>query len=121
MKTHELLITDEIFTGLRQDFNMMMRKTLNTMQSKGSDVGEINLKLKIFLNHELQETGSAIFGSETKKYINPKFEHKVTSVIQMKDEVTGKIEGKYELNLNNGQYYIQEIENPQCSFFDDED
>ena len=121
MKTHELLITDEIFTGLRQDFNMMMRKTLNTMQSKGSDGGEINLKLKISLSHELLELDSSIFGGGTKEYINPKFEHKVTSVIQMKDEVTGKIEGKYELNLNNGQYYIQEIENPQCSFFDDED
>lgn len=44
MKTHELLITDEIFTGLRQDFNMMMRKTLNTMQSKGSDGGENKFK-----------------------------------------------------------------------------
>lgn len=44
MKTHELLITDEIFTGLRQDFNMMMRKTLNTMQSKGSDGRENKFK-----------------------------------------------------------------------------
>lgn len=83
MKTHELLITDDIFSELRQDFNMMMRKTLYTMQSKGNDAGEVNLKLKISLNHELQETGSVVFGKETKEYINPKFEHKVTSVIQI--------------------------------------
>ena len=112
MKIHELLITDDIFSGLRLDFNMMMRKTLHTMQSKGSDSGEVNLKLKISLNHGLQKTG--------KKYINPKFEHKITSVIQMKNEVTGTIEGRYELNSDNGQYYIQEIEDPQCSLFDGE-
>ena len=120
MKTHELLITDDIFSGLRQDFNMMLRKTLHTMQSKGSDVGEVNLKLKIFLSHELQETENIVFGKERKEYINPKFEHKVTSVIQMKGEVAGTIEGKYELTSNNGQYCIQEIENPQVSLFDDD-
>ena len=120
MKTYELLITDDIFSGLRLDFNTMLRRTLHTMQSKGSDTGEVNLKLKIFLSHELQETGSIIFGKEEKEYINPKFEHKVTSVIQMKDEVTGTIEGKYELTSNNGQYCVQEIENPQVSLFDED-
>ena len=120
MKTHELLITDDIFSGLRQDFNMMLRKTLHTMQSKGSDEGEVNLKLKIALRHEIKETETIIFGKETKEYINPKFGHKVTSVIQMKDEVTGEIDGKYELTSNNGQYRIQEVENPQVSLFDDD-
>ena len=77
MKTRELLITDDIFTELRQDFNIMLGRILHAMQSKGSDGGELNLKLKILLSHELLELDSSVFGSETKEYINPKFEHKV--------------------------------------------
>ncbi len=121
MKTRELLITDDIFKDLRQDFNIMLRRILHAMRSKGSDRGEINLKLKIVLSHELSELDSSIFGNGTKEYINPKFEHKVTSTIQMREGLIGKIEGKYKLNSEDGKYYIQEIENPQCSLFDEKD
>ena len=118
MKKYELLITDDIFTGLRTNFNMILRKTLFTMQSKDSDGGEINLKLKIALNHNILEFDNNVFGKEMKEYINPSFEHKITSSIHIKDETSGKICGKYELISENGMYYIQELENPQRSFFD---
>ncbi len=120
MKTYELLITDNIFCELRENFNAVMKKTLFTMQSKGSDSGKINLELKIFLNHDVLELGSGIFGKETREYVNPAFEHKVTSTIQIKDEKTGKIDGKYELVSADGSYFIKEIENPQRSLFDAE-
>jgi len=119
MKTHKLLITDEIFNELRTNFNSVLIKTLHTMRSKGSDSGKVNLELKISLEHGILEYSSFAFGNEKREYTNPVFEHKVTSTIQIKDEVTGKIKGKYELVSEDGSYYVQEIENQQCSFFDD--
>lgn len=120
MKKYELLITDDIFTDLRTSFNTILRNMLFTMQSKGSDSGEINLKLKILLNHNVLEFDNTIFGRDTREYTNPEFEHKITSSIHIKDETSGKIYGKYELLSEDGKYYIQELENPQQSFFDDE-
>lgn len=119
MKTHKLSITESIFEGLRTDFNAILTRTLHTMRSKGSDSAKINMELKISLEHDILEVGSAVFGKETKEYTNPKFEHKITSTIQIKDDVTGKIEGKYELVEEDGLYFVQEIENPQRSLFDD--
>lgn len=121
MKTYRLSITDSIFEGVRANFNAILTRTLHTMRSKGSDNGKINMELKISLEHDILEVGSAVFGKETKEYTNPRFEHKITSTIQIKDEVTGKIEGKYELAEEDGLYFVQEIENPQRSLFDEED
>lgn len=118
MKTYELLVTDDIFCELRENFNAVLKRTLFTMESKGSDSGKINLELKISLSHDVLESGSDIFGKETREYVNPAFEHKVTSTIQIKDEETGKINGKYELVSMDGKYYIKEIENSQRSLFD---
>lgn len=119
MKTHKLLITDDIFYELRANFNSVLTKTLHTMRSKGSDSGKVNLELKISLEHDILEFSSFAFGKKTREYTNPMFEHKVTSTIQIKDEVTGKIKGKYELVSEDGGYCVQEIDNPQCSLFED--
>ena len=89
MKTHKLFITDEIFEEVRKNFNSVLMKTLHTMRSKGSDDGKVNLELKILLEHDTLEFSSFAFGKETREYTNPIFEHKVTSSIQIKDEVTG--------------------------------
>ncbi len=118
MKTHKLLITDEIFEEVRKNFNSVLMKTLHTMRNKGSDNGKVNLELKISFEHDTLEYNGFVFGKETREYTNPIFEHKVTSSIQIKDEVTGRIKGKYELISEDENYYIQEIESPQCSFFD---
>lgn len=59
---YKLLITDDIFKGLRENFNSMLTRTLHTMRSKGSDSGKINLELKISLNHDVLEFNNIVFG-----------------------------------------------------------
>ena len=114
MKTYKLLITDEIFSSLIADFNEMLKKTILTMQSKESENGKINLELKISLNQKL----SGFENKEKKVFVNPKFHHKVTSSIQIKDEVSGEIDGEYELISDNGNCYIRK-DDSQYSLFDD--
>lgn len=109
---------DDIFEFMKLNFDEMLNNILFSMQKKESDSGELTLKLKISLSTETKEQFDNIFGKETISYIKPKFEHKITSSIQIKDERSGSFNEDYKLVSEDGKYYVQKIEDIQQNIFD---
>lgn len=105
-----LSLASDTFNALKTDFDLVLRRLLKTMELKGADHGEINLKMKVDYKHDGEN-------------IRPAFEHKVGSTLQIKDEATGCLIGEYDLvwdeEMNN--YVMCPREDLQLTMFDDED
>lgn len=116
----DLTLNGDTFNALKTDFNQVLRKTLSNMERKGSEVAELTVKLKILLKKD-QEPDFPVDGTEVKRdIVIPKFDHKVSSVMQIKDEVTGTLGGNYELvwDKTRGEWVMREIVDPQVSIFE---
>lgn len=108
--TMELTLEGIAFNGLKSDFNTMLRKTLNKMCQKESEQAEISVKVKISFE-KIEDMG----------IIKPKFDHKVSSAIQIKDEVSGCLKGDYMLawDSSKNEYVMKPIKDKQVSIFDE--
>lgn len=55
-----------------------------------------------------------------REVVIPKFDHKVSSVLQIKDELSGTLSGKYELEYNKARknFVMREIISPQTTLDD---
>lgn len=104
-----LSLTSDTFNALKTDFDLVLCRLLKTMELKGADHGEMTLKMKVDFKHDGQ-------------IIKPAFEHKVTSAMQIKDELNGELCGDlimvWDEATNN--FVLQKAEDPQLSMFDDE-
>ena len=88
-------VYSEAFEQLRDDFNAVLARTIATMMGKDSSESTITLKLNINLAREPIIDDSAPDG--VRDVIRPEFSHKVSSVMQIKQEEQGKTEQPYEL------------------------
>lgn len=108
-KVYNINICSDIFSGLRNDFDDMLKKTISKMLSKQCDGADVTIKLGI----SLTETGN-----ENKAQFTPIFRHKVSTVMNIKDEKCGGFSGRYTLFYDsvNDEYAIREIDNGQIKF-----
>lgn len=88
-------IMSEAFIELRDSFDSVLEKTIATMMSKDSDESTLTLKLNINLTRDSVIDKNAPEG--VRAVIRPEFSHKVSSVMQIKQEEQGKTEQQYEL------------------------
>lgn len=116
-----LVLEGDAFNALKSDFNMVLRKTLANMQHKGADTAELKVSLKISLT---QENALDQGADDDREVSVPKFDHKVSSVMQLKAEKSGSLGGVgWELMWDKelGQYVLVKIKDAQRSLFDDEE
>lgn len=117
---YKLNIDGEAFASMREDFNKVLTRTVRNMEEKDSNTAEITVKLKIELIPTfLPPTSSA---DEGRAVIKPKFEHKVSSVMNTKFEESGSLKGEYELVWSEElqDYTAKPIGFQQVSMFDTE-
>ena len=109
----ELRLENEIFDEFRTDMNLIIRELIKNMIARGSEDGKITATIEVGLFPEFTETGTTF---------QPKFIHKVGSVLQLKDEKKGIATCKdMELVLDEktNTYYLQHIKGkPQMSIYD---
>ncbi len=118
-KVYPLTLESEAFAGLKRDFDVLLERTLSAMRQKDGQRAELKLSLKITLVEgfvDAEEEGSM------REVVVPKFEHKISTVLQYKDELSGILGGEYELawDAETGTWAIRPIEDKQLSLFDDE-
>ena len=115
------MMKGDAFNGIKSDFDKVFRKTLGNMEKQESHYAEITVKVKISLEEEEVTDYTVTTHKAYRNVIVPKFEHKISSVLQIKDEVTGALKGRYELiwDKERGQYVMCEISDGQTSIFDD--
>ncbi len=116
---YRMTIASGAFEKMRGDFDKVLQGTLRNMEQKESSYAEIGVKLKITLVRGEVADGSYM----TREILKPRFEHKVTSVMKIKDEESGFFKEECELvwDENAGSYIAVPLDGGQIPMFADED
>lgn len=111
----QLSLDGDTFAVLKKDFDAVLLRTVGNMESKSADEATITLKLTISLEKE-----STHFGEEPKQITRPTFKHDISSVMQVKDKVSGTLKEDYELvfDEDEGKYVMRRISNGQMTIFE---
>lgn len=117
----ELRLDGELFSQVRDDFNFVLQRLLGNMQEKGADSGALTLKLEIDFDTDRIPNFDPNIDGETREINKPKFKHKITSTVQIKDEKGGNMDTEMELVMDEetGCYVLQPVANTsQRTIFD---
>lgn len=111
----QLSLDGDTFSALKKDFDAVLLRTVGNMESKSADEATITLKLTISLEKERTN-----FGEEPKQITRPTFKHDISSVMQVKDKVSGTLKEDYELVFDDeeGKYVMRRISNGQMTIFE---
>ena len=109
-----LSLNSETFASLKKDFDNVLARTIGNMQMKGAEGATLTVKLDISL-----EKISAGIVPVTK----PTFKHTISSVMQVKDKVSGQLRGELALVWDDEQnaYVLRPIDYGQTSVYDNDD
>lgn len=111
----------DTFSDMKRDMNFVLQRLLGNMQEKGATEGSMTLKVDISLTNEYIPNYDPEVEGESRKISKPKFKHKVTSAVQIKDEKTGNLDTETELTFDeeSGEYVMQPVANTeQRTIFD---
>lgn len=115
-----LNINSSVFESMKNDFNSVLKKTLGNMRSKQGEAAEISLKLKITLEEDNVPDLYSEDGNGRRDIVKPIFNHKVSSVMQIKEEESGSMKGNYELvyDKDKDDFIMRPIDDGQVTFSD---
>lgn len=111
----------DTFSDMKRDMNFVLQRLLGNMQEKGATEGSMTLKIDISLANEYIPNYDPEVEGESRKISKPKFKHKVTSAVQIKDEKSGNLDTEMELTFDeeSGEYVMQPVANTeQRTIFD---
>ena len=110
-----LSLSGETFGTLKKDFDTIMARTIGNMQMKGAEDATITVKLSVSL--EKRFVGG--FGSG-KDITKPTFKHDISSVMQVKDKMTGQLTGEHQLVWDDEEkkYVLRNIDSDQMTMDD---
>ena len=90
----KLNIESDAFSAMKQDFDKVLRRTLANMQQKESSDATLTLKLSISLIEQDAPDFESAYANATRKVQKPRFDHKISSVMQIKTEESGSLKGE---------------------------
>lgn len=117
----QLNFESETFAGIKRDMNFVLQRLLGNMQEKGAADGSMTLKIDVSFDTEYIPNYDPNVEGESRRIEKPKFKHKVTSAVQIKDEKSGNLDTEMELvfDEDSGEYVMKPIANTeQRSIFD---
>lgn len=125
MNTNDILtlnINSNAFEAMKTDFDKVLRRTLGNMQTKESKDATLTVKLNINLTEVEVPDFESAYPNAMRKTNKPRFDHKVSSVMQIKSEESGSLKGEYELVLDEDEqdFVMKPIDNGQRTLFDDD-
>lgn len=120
----KMSLNDTTFKDLKNDFDNVLNSTIQNMYNKDSDEAAVTIKLNISIKEVEVPDYSMPYQGAVRKTFTPSFTHKVSSVLQIKNELSGKLGGNYELVYDELEkvYTMKPIEDNQQYFegFDNE-
>ena len=115
MNEISLSLREPIFEQLISDGNAMIRKTLGGMTMRKAEDAQITIKISVHLD---QKNITDFDGY--REITQPSFKHEISSVMQVKDKMTGQTRGEYELLFDaEGNPVYKNINDGQTSMFDE--
>lgn len=112
-----LSLNEETFAALKKDFDTILNRTLGNMEMKGATDATITLKLTVGLDERSFSVGEGV-----QKYKKPTFKHEISSVMQIKDKMTGQLGGEYAMvwDEDEKRFVLRHFDGNQTSLFDGE-
>lgn len=113
----DLSLNGETFESLKKDFDKILERTLGNMTMRGADDATITIKLGVSLDK--MRIGDPLVYRDV---VKPSFKHEISSVMTVKDKMTGQFAGDYELVFDEqeGKYVIRKYDDGQMSVFEGE-
>lgn len=107
----ELSMSSDVFNQFKMDFDRVLSRTLGNMEKHESEEAEISIKLKIDFTKDLVPDNQVYAYNAEREAVLPTFSHKISSVMKIKDETSGKLGGNYELvwDKETKQYILRPI------------
>lgn len=106
-----ITMESDTFAAMKQDITVSLNRLLKNMQEYGSDKAALTVKLTVTL--EDQELDNGEQGTV------PKFEHKVSSTVQIKDETEGELDGNYILEDDGHGGHVLKPLSQQMEMFEE--
>lgn len=106
----------EALENLKRDMDLLITRTLMAMQKWDNNEAAITVKLTINLEDAAAEDGKG----GMRAVIVPRFEHKVSAVLQAKSEIKGRANESCELvfDPDTNTYAMKSLDKNQTSLFD---
>lgn len=119
----QLTLNSDTFATMKEDFDGILERTLENMETKRADQAVITVKLGISLSKQVKVLQEGEEDEARKEIVIPTFKHDISSVMQVKDKKSGSLSGAIELvyDKDQEQYVIKKIEDNQLSLFDEDD
>ena len=89
IQVETLHIDDETFRKMRVDADQVLQKLLKSMAEKGSLDGRLTIAIDISFTEETVQNKDSNIEGDIRVVHTPKFQHKVSSVLQIKNEQKG--------------------------------
>jgi len=116
IKEAKIEIEEPIFEQLRSDINAMLRRTIGMMTMKNTEDAVITIKIPVHIERQNIPDGGI-----SREAPVPSFKHEISSVMQVKDKMSGQTKGEYELVFDeDGNPMYRNINNGQTSIWDDD-
>lgn len=118
----ELNLKGEAFTALRDDFDSILNRTIATMQMKHSREAAITLKLNVSLVTSYVPSPTRDDPNHHREVEMPRFNHKISSVMQIKSQLEGVFNRNCELIWNEAteEFLLVPINDGQLTLIDEE-
>lgn len=117
----ELDFDSDTFVNIKRDMNFVLQRLIGNMVEKGCTNGSLKLNIDVSFDREYIPNYNPKVQGESREINKPRFKHKVTSTMQIKDEKDGNMHTEMELvfDEDTGEYVLQPIANTtQKSIFD---
>lgn len=113
-----LSLNGDAFAALKHDFDTILNRTIGNMTMKGADEATITIKLGVSLEKSSVGTVNGI-----QDVTKPSFKHDISSVMQVKDKMTGQFKGEYGMVWDDDEerWVLRKIDNGQMNLFDGEE
>lgn len=118
--TYNLDFDGETFNPVRHDADGVIKRLVKNMVEKGSNEGTVNIKINVSFGKQKVGTDE----QNSRDVIVPGFTHKITSTMQIKDDINGGLsfdEMELVWDEEKNEYVIKPITgNAQMNIFDAE-
>ena len=108
---------NEVFENMMKNLDLMIERTIGNMTMRDAEEATITLKICV----SLDKKNIPADGGGFRQVTQPSFKHDLSSVMQVKDKMSGTYKGNIELIFDeNGKPIVRDIDDGQMKIWDND-
>ena len=108
---------NEVFSSMMKNLDLMLERTIGNMIMRNADESTVTMKIAISLDRK----NVPAEGGGFREITQPSFKHDLSSVMQVKDKMSGTFKGDVELIFDEtGKPIVRDIDDGQMKIWDED-